>query len=348
MADTAGFLSLRFIQSLLDVCRQAGITQSQLEQHCAVSLSGEDEDRHLSAAQYVQLMETAAQLCDDPFIGLHIGEAIKPGHFGVLGYACMSSANLGEALQRALRYQGLVSDICRFSFQIDHPNFHSDQPCIIQQFEFPFHQTSAQQIPPRQLAEENLAGMVSFARWISADDHPPLEVHFQHSDVDNGAEYQRIFRCPVLFNQPQTRLIFPLDYLQLSLPQADKTMLALMERHAEELLQKAAQSSKLSDQAASILAGLLQDGEPGLERLASAMKLSSRSLQRQLQAEQLSYQQLLEQVRQQLALEYIQQPQLSLTDIAFLLGFAEQSSFQRAFKRWTGDSPGRYRKAQMI
>lgn len=335
MATPQGFLSAKFLQSLLEVCTHNGIELERLQQDSHVIIpESDDEQGVISSDEYCRLLDSGAQLCADDDFGLHVAEAIKPGHFGVLGYACMSSMNLQDALQRALRYQVLVSNICRMSVT-------EKDGYTVQKFSFPYHT-----IPGRQLAEENVAGAVCFARWIVGKNTPPLSVHFQHSAPKNIREHQRIMDCEILFDQPETLLLYPNNYLQIPLPQADTIMLQMMERYAEELLLKLPKSDSLIDQASAILAGLLQAGEPSLDKLAGAMSTNIRTLQRQLNAENINYQTLLDQVRQKLALIYIGQPELSLIDIAFLLGFAEQSSFQRAFKRWTKQTPGRYRKTQ--
>ncbi len=333
MAASKDFLSVKFLQSLLEVCANKGIELEQLQQESKIQIPDLTDDQGvISSTDYCCLLESGAKLCSDQYFGLHVAEAVKPGHFGVLGYACMSSINLQDALQRALRYQILVSDIC--SISVTEKDDH-----IVQKFSFPYHA-----IPSRHLAEENVAGAVCFARWIAGSNNPPVAVHFQHGAPEDISEHQRILDCELFFDQPETLLLYPNDYLQTPLPQADNVMLQMMERYAEELLLKLAKSDSLIDQASAILADLLQAGEPSLEKLASAMSTNIRTLQRQLNSEDINYQTLLDQVRQQLALIYICQPELSLIDIAFLLGFAEQSSFQRAFKRWTKQTPGRYRK----
>ena len=334
MALSKGFLSTKFLQSLIEVCAHNNIDLAYLQEDAKVVIPDLSDDQGvISNKAYCDLLESAAKLSSNDYFGLHVGEAIKPGHYGVLGYACMSSNNLEDALQRALRYQALVSDLCQISIQQKN-NY------VIQKFHFPYHP-----LPSRHLAEENVAGAVSFAKWIAGINNFPIAVHFQHSAPLDTREHQRIMGCEVLFDQAETLLLYSNDYLQTPLPQADNIMLKMMERYAEELLMKLPKSDSLIDKASAILADLLQSGEPSIEKLASSMSTNIRTLQRQLKVENINYQILLDRVRQQLALIYISQNELSLTDIAFLLGFTEQSSFQRAFKRWTQKTPGRYRKA---
>jgi len=328
-----GSLAVSFLQSLFDVVRNSPITQEALLEAAGLTLIlTEDSCQRISGTEYCHFLDVAAAQCKDVDFGLHVGEAIKPGHYGVLGYACMSSRNFEEIVGRLQRYQYLVSDIGANTIQHEGDTIKFQFECKVSPF------------PPRQLAEEHLAGIVTFCHWISRADKTPIRVHFQHSKPDNIDEHKRIFACPVLFDQAETAIYFPAAYLTEALPQADSTVSKMMDSYAEEQLAKLPKGEGLLDQAEVALAELLQNGEPSLEGLASHLSINTRSLQRRLKESNLSYHGLLEKIRHQLALSYIQQKRLSLTDIAFLLGFAEQSSFQRAFKRWTGETPGRFRK----
>lgn len=334
--EIPGSLAISFLQSLFTVTNTNGLTQSDVLAAAGISIDDASENQRISGNKYCHLLDVAADMSQDSDFGLHVGEAIKPGHYGVLGYACMSSINFEEIFYRVQRYQYLVSDIG--SSTICCLNSKHDN---IIKFKF---ECKVLPYPPRQLAEEHLAGVVTFGRWICGIDRAPLKVHFQHSEPQNIAEHLRIFSCPVLFNQDETALYFPISYIVDKLPQADPVVSQMMDSYAEEQLVKLPIGGELINQVGAAVATLLQNGEPSLENLAKYIQVSQRSLQRKLKEEQLSYQSLLDKIRHQLSLVYIQQKQLSLTDIAFLLGFSEQSSFQRAFKRWTGQTPGRHRR----
>ena len=326
-------MAVSFLQSLFDVVRNTPISQEALLDAADLKLIlSEDNCQRISGNEYCYLLDVASAKCKDVDFGLHVGEAIKPGHYGVLGYACMSSRTFEEIVGRMQRYQYLVSDIGANTIQQQGDTI---------QFQF---ECNTSPYPPRQLAEEHLAGIVTFFHWIGRADKAPTRVHFQHSTPDNINEHKRIFACPVLFDQAETAIYFPAAYLTEALPQADSTVSKMMDSYAEELLAKLPKGEGLLDQTEVALAELLQNGEPSLEGLASHLGINIRSLQRRLKEFNLSYHGLLEKIRHQHALSYIHQERLSLTDIAFLLGFSEQSSFQRAFKRWTGETPGRFRK----
>ena len=328
-----GSLAVSFLQSLFDVVRKSGVTEKEVLNAAGLELNlTEGSHQRISGNQYCHLLDIAAEQCKDDDFGLHMGEAIKPGHYGVLGYACMSSATFEETFQRMNRYQSLVSDIGFNTVQ---------QQGNMVKFQF---DCKTSPYPPRHLAEEHIAGIVIFSQWISSTNSSPSKVHFQHPKPSDISEHERIFSCPIAFDQAETAIYFPVEFLAESLPQADPVVSKMMDGYAEQQLIKLPKGESLIDKARIALATLLQNGEPSLEKLAYHLEINVRSLQRRLKEEDLSYQGLLEKIRHQLALNYIQQDHLSLTDIAFLLGFSEQSSFQRAFKRWTNETPGRYRK----
>ncbi len=328
-----GSLAVTFLQSVFEVTQRAGIEQQRLVTAAGLEPSLlQDQSQRISGDAYCQLLDTAASLCHDNDLGLHVGEAIKPGHYGVLGYACMSSSTVAEMIQRMLRYQSLVSDIGINRITAEGDNLKLQFICDVSPY------------PPRHLVEEHLAGMVVFSRWLSSNQQSPNAVRFQHPQPDNIQEHQRIFNCPLFFGQTESAVLFPASAISLQLPQADPALSQLMDSYAEQQLATLPEGDGLLKEAHQALAELLKGGEPTLERLADKLGLSARSLQRSLKDEGLTYLELLDRIRRQLALSYIRQGHLSLTDIAFLLGFAEQSSFQRAFKRWTGETPGRYRR----
>ncbi len=327
-------LSTKFLESLFEAARNKGMSRETLLVKAGLDpLLEDDIPEHISGSEYLTLLDLATSTIPDPDFGLHVGEAIKPGHYGILGYACMSSASAKDLIDRVDRYQRLVTDICSVSTEITE---HS----IIQRFDF-----DSEPYPHRQLAEENLAGSFTFVKWISGTNIPPVSVNFQHPKPSCTEEHKRIFNCPIQFNQHTTSIHYPLEYLMDNLPQADPVLARRMDSLADEKILKIPSNDGLIESSRVKLADLLQSGVPTIERLAESMALNVRTLQRQLSAEDISYKTLLDETRCKLASIYMKQHDLSLTDIAFLLGFSEQSSFQRAFKRWTGQTPGSYRKS---
>lgn len=337
-AILAGTVSVACLQGLIDHLQRQGIAPEVLLAHAQLSpevLS--QRDQRIAASAYLTLLGEGVRLTGDPYLGLHLGEAVRPGYYGVLGYLIMSCATLADALHRQARYASLVGNLGRVLLD-DEPErpgtealvAHSWQPLLAQQ--------------QRHQSEETLAGWVSFGRWISGLDIAPTEVRFQHSAPPDTAEHARIFRCPVLFDQPDNALVFPKRLLAAPLNQADAQVRGMLDAYADRLLAELNQGRSVLDQARLELARQLPEQGPNLEAIAAALALSPRTLQRRLREGGLSFSQLVDETRQQLALHYLRDPALELTEIAFLVGFSEPGSLVRAFRRWTGTSPGEYRR----
>jgi AraC-like DNA-binding protein len=194
----------------------------------------------------------------------------------------------------------------------------------------------------RPVGEEHLASWVAFARWMLGADKAPIRVSFEHAATASLDEYRRIFACELAFGQPSTAIRFPLEYMSAPIKDKNPALRRMLDEHAEALLAQRSAADPARDIRDAIQRALV-NGVPAIETVAGQMQVHTRTLQRRLGDLGLTYKQLLDDVRSSLALQYIKDPKLGLLDIAFLLGFAEQSSFQRAFKRWTGQPPGHYR-----
>ncbi|WP_394237162.1 AraC family transcriptional regulator [Pseudomonas anguilliseptica] len=331
-------VSVAYLQGLLDYLARQGVDSAELLER--VQLSPQllaQRDQRIAASTYLELLGHGVRLTGDEQLGLHLGEAVRPGYYGVLGYLIMSCATLADALHRQARYAALVGNLGQVDLADEPPRpelepqvAHSWQPLLPQQ--------------KRQLSEETLAGWVTFGHWISGLDIPPTEVRFQHAAPADMSEYQRIFRCPVLFDQADNALVFPKRLLATPLGQADAQVRLTLDAYADRLLGEIQQGNSVLDRARLALSRQLPEVGADLQQIAARLALSPRTLQRRLREAGLSFNQLVDETRQQLVLHYLRDPTLELAEIAFLVGFSEPGSLARAFRRWTGQSPGEYRR----
>jgi AraC-like DNA-binding protein len=170
------------------------------------------------------------------------------------------------------------------------------------------------------------------------------EVRFQHAAPKDTSEHERIFRAPVQFERGDSELVFESALLRLPLVEADPTLCAMLDRHAEELLTKLPRRGGLIDDVRALLRQSLNGGDPGLEAISQQLGLSPRTLQRKLKDERTSHQDLLDEMRRDLSVRYLQEPEMAICEVAYLLGFSEPSAFHRAFRRWMGTTPRAYRR----
>ena len=195
---------------------------------------------------------------------------------------------------------------------------------------------------PRQRVEFVMVNMLNFCRWIAWRRINPLAVHFVDPAPEDVQPYRDAFEGPLYFDAPVHRLVFSLEEVAMPLPTSNPVLAELHDRHAIEHLSRLSKA-KVSHKTRELILRHLPDGEPSRTEIANALCMSERTLQRRLQNEGASYRQLLDGTRHELARQYLMKPHLTLTQITYLLGFRDQSTFSRACKNWFDLSPGEYR-----
>jgi len=289
----------------------------------------EDPGNRIPIATYQVMLERAGELARDSDAGLHIGECIKPAQYGVLGLSIMSCENVGEIFERHQRYEQLVSNHATSVY-----HFEDDETRLVRD--------SGNLAIGREIAEENAASMVTYLRWITGQDLGVTRVSFTHAQPSDLSEHRRIFKGKIMFDQPQVELVFPAHYQNLSIVQHDPTMRRMMDALAEKQLKELSHSDGLLGSVRSLIAEKLDSGGVNLDAVADQLAITPRTLQRRLSDQGKTFKSLLDEVRHNLALTYITQPFIDIAELAYLLGFSDQTAFQRAFKKWTGTTPGKY------
>jgi len=292
-------------------------------------------DASVPHGQKLRLWDEAARLSGDPDFGLHMAEWVSQSpedHFDLLAYAVRSCATLGEHYKRMGRYVRLIHEGMFLSLEVEQ-----DAARLM-------HGLVDNTIPPRHPMECMLALAVLQGRRAVGEDFAPREVRFAHAAPAQVSEQERLFRAPVRYGCPRSELV--LDHAHLSQPQryAEPRLLEVLDRQLEELLSRLPQARSFPGRVRSHMANHLLDGEPTVSAVAAKLQMSSRSLQRRLKDEGTSFAMLLADLRRELALCHLQDPQNTISEVAFLLGFTEVSAFHRAFKRWTGSTPAEYQR----
>lgn len=249
----------------------------------------------------------------------------------MLGYLGLSCDTLGEAMLRFARYNRLVYDGNPIAMDMQ-----GEEVSISWGIEYG---------RPGQLADETaIAAFTTISRQLVAQELTPLAVNFVNPEPAELQAYTDFFQCPVSFGHSITSVRFAADFLRLPVRNSDPALRQLLEQQAEAQLEALPDTGRFGTSLNQALIHCLHDGNPGLETVAQRLGLSVRTLQRRLGEQGLNFQALLDRTRAELARRYLGDPGLSLADIALLLAFSEQSAFNRAFKRWYGESPRRYRQ----
>lgn len=277
-------------------------------------------------------LETIATLYQKPYIGLEVGAYIKPSHCGVLGYLSLSCEYLAEALQRFERFQRLL-------YEGNEASTHAKADII--SFSWPFdHGYST-----RESDDVLISSLASYIKLLVGDnDVNPIRVCFVHPRPTDISPYVQILGCQVEFGCHNTSIEFPASMLTLKIEKADPALKALLDQQALALLNVLPNGDQFEQQFYRYLLRAMQDGKPTMEEVARYMNTSPRTLHRRLEERGLVFKSLLQKSRQQLAQQYIKEGRLTLSEIALMLGYSEQSAFSRAFKQWLGVSPLRFQK----
>ena len=272
----------------------------------------------------------AAQLINDQGFGLRSAEFLHPSHMGALGYAWLASTSLRTALIRVSRYVHFIAD------DIEVDLHESDELYSVT--------VKEQGIPERFLwaSDSSLAILTALCRMNYGAKLHPVSVELQHAAPGDPGNYFGFFRCPVRFECEADRIHLAVKVVDKKLPSANPQLAQLSDQVMIQTLGRLSRERVVPRVKSSII-DLLPSGNVNDEQIAAELSMSTRSLQRKLNKKNTTFKQLLTEVRQELADKYIRNNQLSLTEISFMLGFSEVSSFSRAFKRWTGESPSEYR-----
>lgn len=282
-------------------------------------------------ARWQALLQTASERLGDPLLGLHLGKSVTPRHFGILGYVLLSCGSLGAALLRFDQYQRLIYDVNPVAITMNSS-------------EVIFEWGVGQGRPGPLVDECAIATMVQFMRNLVQHPLSPLSITFVNPPPENLQAYLDYFGCPVQFCQNTTRMVLATADLQRELRSPDPALLEMLSQQADSFLAELEPGDALMQQLHNCLTQqLMGHCEPSLEQTAQAMHLSARTLHRRLAERGLQFRAVLDELRCQLARQYLQDQRLQLTEIAALLGYSEQSAFTRAFRRWTGLTPHAYR-----
>lgn len=305
----------------------AGHPEAIARLHAAADLTPRiiaDPDARLSPAQFCVAWATAIQLTGNPSLALDIAEATPAGAFGVVEYVCRSTANLGEALEQWCRYLGILDDALEVR--------------LVREADHAFLRVCRESEAPAPAAHELCFALVvrNAARMVTG--FSVAEVRFTHRVTPPHAERLRsFFGAPILLGAPCTELVLDRASLAAPLSSADANLLAVLVPVAEQR-RREPPHPPVTGRVRHALGNALSTDAAQLEAVAKALGTTARSLQRDLREEHTTFQELRDQVRQELADRYIGQG-LSLAETSFLLGFSEPSAFFRAFKRWTGVTP---------
>lgn len=327
-------VSVRVFQLVLAGAAARGVDPSALLR--AAGISGTelaDPDGRLPRTAELRMWTEAALASDDEHFGLHLCERMEVDGMGPLGFAVRSSATLGEAYQRVMRYLRLLVHGPVLDLRID-----GDVARLR-------HRPPATDPAPSRHAVEFLLGnMIVLARKGVDATLVPRAVAFRHAPPRDVDPYRTLFGCNVRFEQEHDELVLDRELLARPQQQAEPSLASVLDQHLSSLLASAPADGSFVERVDAAITAGLERGEPSVGSVAARLHMSPRTLQRRLRDEGTSLTDRLDRTREALAARLLREPSRAIGEVAFLLGFSEVSTFHRAFKRWTGMTPVAYRR----
>ena len=318
---------------LLERTARYGLPRDELLQEARLDETQlRDPDSRIPVGAIVRLWRAIATRATDPAIGLRLGKDMHARELGLVGYAMACSKTLGAALRRLDRYDRIVADTLNVEVDITR--------------DIAYVRVHVQ--PPmralRPAADARVATVVAVCREIAATPIELLSVRFPYRRPRHVAEYEQFFRAPLEFGALTTAILLRPKDLETPITQCDETLVGYLDQLAEHLLEPTEADPTARAQLRRLLWPELQDGAPTLPALARRLGMSGRTLQRRLRDEGTTYHQVLIEFRRDAAPALLRDGRLAVSEVAYLLGYGDPSSFQRAFRQAFGMSPRDFRR----
>jgi len=287
---------------------------------------------------HARVFDLAAKALNDPYFALKLAHTIDPRDFGAVVYMGVCSKTLGDSLFNLKQYIRIVTGAWNMEVVMQGENVALE--FIPDRTDFFDYQSAT---------EWFVANLIHCYQFFIARDLPPREVHFvtQLESGKNLADYEKILGCKVCFDQNHCQVIIAREDLKLPIRNSDDRLLGILKLHCDQLLREheLVQSVFLRDIRKNII-DRLPGGGAKAKNIAIEMGLTERTMLRRLSNEDTNFSEILETLRHNLAMAYIQDKRLSLKQISYLLGYGNQSAFSVAFRRWRGCTPKEARNAQ--
>jgi AraC-like DNA-binding protein len=323
-----------FARGLMDLAVSKGAGPKLLAERSGIDPKElQDQDNRIPFAKYIALMRAGKELCNDPALALHFGEAFGMEELSIVGLMGRASETIADAFAQLNRYERLVADIdgaAAGNRLVLTRN--GDELWIVDTRKNP------NDFP--ELTESSFARMICQSRRFYGDRQFVKAVHVTHAAPAYRAEYDRIFQVQVVFESDKNAMLMTDDsWMTLKNPLPSRYVFGILSERADALLESLETSKSARGRVEALLMPILHTGEASMDIIAGKIGVSRQTLLRKLKVEGTTFEKVLDELRHKLALDYLSGKKVSVNETAYLVGFSEPAAFSRAFKRWTGSSP---------
>ena len=299
----------------------------------------QDRDNRIPFARYMALMRAGKELCNDPALALHFGEAVDLSEMTIVGQFASASGSMADDIAQLNRYAPLT-------LEVDGGGDRIQLARIDGQLWMIDARPNPNDFP--ELTESFFARAVCGMRRRLGETQFVKAVHVTHPEPAYRAEYDRIFQMPVVFESEKNALLLSDDFWPTAravLP--SRYVSDILSARADALLERLEKSKSTRGRVESLLTPMLHTGDASMDAIAGKLGLSRQTLFRKLKAEGVTFAKVLDELRHKMALHYLTEKKVSVNETAYLVGFSDPAAFSRAFKRWTGSSPRTIRASKI-
>ena len=321
-------------RALIQACVRLGLDTGRILDAARLDLATiQDPDARIPIEQVEALWRKAYELSSDPNLALHAVEVLPFGAYRVIDSLGVSAPTVGTALAKVSDYFPLINEVVCLPYAVGE-----------RQVTFAVEAPTRPSAISRPYAEYTLAAVFLRTRLATGVPYRLLRVEFSHPRPADLGEHERVFQCPVSFAAQTCRMVIAREVWDSPCTGRDSALFSLLDVHARTLLDQLASPSDIVGRVREAIEVELRGGNPKIESVARRLAMSPRTLQRRLKDQGALFNDLLDGMRFRAAKSYLTQRDIASREVAYLLGFAEQSSFNRAFKRWSGQTPAEFRR----
>ncbi|MBF1800480.1 AraC family transcriptional regulator [Alloalcanivorax profundimaris] len=326
-------INVRRVVKVLQGAARGGVSIPALLDDCGIERRVlEDPEARIERDTFIKLMLRVMQQTQDEFLGFGQGRKSKPGTFSMMAHAVINCPNLESAVDRGIRFYQL------FNLSMDSELVRDGDTARL-----------ITRVDPRLdfrdvIIEAMLFLSLRFMSWLVGKPVEPEAVYLDYEPLREDDEYRFMFDCPTHYDSECNQVLFPAHYLDLPLVQNELSLSKFLRDSLAQLFDGTVHNVGLPAQIRAIISNEYGNHFPDFGEICEKLDMTPQTLRRRLKEGNTSYQEIKDSIRKDASVYYLSKPELSIDEIALLMGFSEASSFHRAFKKWTNQTPSAYRR----
>ncbi len=334
-----------YVKQLLDQVAEQNYDVAELLDSVGINAGEIEHQTEFSAEKFGHLYQRVMYITQDEYFGMSSGSQVPAGTFRMMCHAIIQCKTMGHAISRASDFHEIVRGTKIKPLLLKQGKSSKVSFTGVNGLEKAEVEALITAEQPSQICT-SLSMWHHFVSWLIGERVELTTVNFSFSEERAIANCQTRFQSEIQYEQAENSLIFPAHYLDYPIIQTEETLRGFLKTAPYQLLVMVDDNGSLKAQVVALIGRDFSMNPPSAEKVARTLNMSLSTLRRHLLEENTTFQEIKDECRKNSAIKYMSSPQLSINDVAELMGFVEPSAFFRSFKRWTGMTPGEYRQSK--